>query len=104
MKGRCSFSAESGGQTPGGIAATAAWEERLAAEFELGVMKWCEVALLLQIPVIQAPGAMAIDCIQSGCWAHCVVCVLVRCRGEVHVCREICLYAYVCLCSLNCDA
>ena len=35
---------------PGSIAA--AWEERLAAELVLGVMKWCEVAQLLQIPVI----------------------------------------------------
>lgn len=68
------FSAETGRQTPGGIAATAAWEDRLTAEFVLGVMKCCEVAQLLQIPVISVLGAMAMDCVQSGSWLIACLC------------------------------
>lgn len=56
MKRTCFYSAESDGQTPGGFAASAAWEESLVADFVLGAMKWCEVAQLLQIPVILAAG------------------------------------------------
>lgn len=84
------FSVESGGLTPGGIAATAAWEERLAAEFVL----WSN-EVVWGCSVTTDTGHLGAGC--HGNRLHSVS-VLAHCvsasqkgagsRGQVHVCSQ----------------